>query len=214
MSQVIITNPTLRCAAEVGLVEMFCDEFRKHSICDPLNRSIEMEDTIIQKFDTFPYSEMLREDGWLAYFISAVEELPMGCTLSSVEADNASSFPLIYANKRFAEMAGCPRTVLAGKSCTFLQTKQTLQFPDQQRAIDQLILAVRNSREYTTCILCSTASNMLFENWIGVKPIGTANAEDGRHFFVTFQIALNIDDCAKCKAAVIQIQELIEALPY
>jgi len=156
---------------------------------------------------------VLREHGWLATFFSATEGMPVGCTLSSVEADNVS-FPLIYANKRFEEMAGCPRSHLVGKSCTFLQTKQTCQLDDQQISIDQLVGAVKNSREYISCVTCSNASKALFKSVIGVKPIRMADAEDGRRFFITFQIGLHGDDCIRCKDAITQVMDLIKALPY
>lgn len=144
-------------------------------------------------------------------FLMHMEAIPFGFTVSAINGTGLC-FPLVYVNKYFEDISGQDRSRLLGQSGTFLQTKRTLQLPNQQKVLKKLFKPVTRAQVYITCLTCCNSKNRLFKNVIGIKPIYLDSSNKSCRHFITIQTELGLGDSMDAKVA--SIEQLFAVIPH
>eukprot|EP01041_Mallomonas_annulata_P011529 gene11529-24117_t len=74
----------------------------------------------IHSCDPIEVAKIIKIGGWLPSFITAVETLPIGITLSSVSRQRPG-YPVVYLNKHFEDNCGHKREDIVGEIFGFMQ---------------------------------------------------------------------------------------------
>jgi len=121
-------------------------------------------------------SERKANEQELGYKTRAIEEAPIGVSLSSYEQEDN---PLVYVNERFEEITGYTAEEAEGRNCRFLQGEET-----SDGSATKLTTAIEAGEAATVEIRNYRKNGEMFWNRISIAPVTT---DAGLSHFVRFQ---------------------------
>eukprot|EP01041_Mallomonas_annulata_P011231 gene11231-23482_t len=125
---------------------------------------------ILKSCDSIEIKRLIQSNYWLVIFIAAVENLPIGITISSLSPERPG-YPILYANKHYEEKSGQLRTDIIGEKFALMQRPGTAYLPEEKNRLTTLLSAIENQQPCLTVLKCHTGPSSSFRTIIAVKPI-------------------------------------------